>query len=164
MKYVKEIIRYYSSGVENKGWLGNGIVTVILDTGVEEHPELNGRLLVFKDFVSGKSLPYDDNGHGTHVAGIVGGYGNYFMGVAPACGLISVKVLDKYGNGRIEDVTERNSRVGLFLAVVGYSPTSDICAISTFCERTDSGASADPTVMRHPDCLIYDMFCVRSYG
>ena len=96
MKYVKEIIRYYSSGVENKGWLGNGIVTVILDTGVEEHPELNGRLLVFKDFVSGKSLPYDDNGHGTHVAGIICGRQ---IGIAPESKIIVLKILDSEGNG-----------------------------------------------------------------
>ena len=96
MKYVKEIIRYYSSDVENKGLLGSGIVTVILDTGVEEHPELNGRLLVFKDFVRGKRLPYDDNGHGTHVAGIICGRQ---IGIAPESKIIVLKILDSEGNG-----------------------------------------------------------------
>ena len=96
MKYVKEIIRYYSRDVENKRWLGSGIVTVILDTGVEEHPELNGRLLVFKDFVRGKRLPYDDNGHGTHVAGIICGRQ---IGIAPESKIIVLKILDSEGNG-----------------------------------------------------------------
>ena len=50
MKHVKQIIRYYSCGAENNGWLGRDVVTVIMDTGVAQHPELNGRLLAFKDF------------------------------------------------------------------------------------------------------------------
>lgn len=96
MKHVKEIIRYYRSGVENKGWLGKGIVTVILDTGVADHPELSGRILMFKDFVGGRKNAYDDNGHGTHVAGIICGRQ---MGMAPQSRIIALKVLDKEGNG-----------------------------------------------------------------
>ena len=61
MKHVKQIIHYYSCGAENNGWLGRDVVTVIMDTGVAEHPELNGRLLAFKDFVEGRLIPYDDN-------------------------------------------------------------------------------------------------------
>lgn len=96
MKYVKEIIRYYSSGAEKRGWLGKDIVTVILDTGVTEHPELKGQILKFKDFVAGQKNAYDDNGHGTHVAGIICGRQ---MGIAPESKIIVLKVLDKDGNG-----------------------------------------------------------------
>ena len=96
MKHVKEIIRYYSSNAENRGWLGQDIVTVILDTGVAQHPELNGRIMKFKDFVSGRSVAYDDNGHGTHVAGIICGRQ---MGIAPESKIIMLKVLDEKGDG-----------------------------------------------------------------
>ena len=96
MKYVKEIIHYYNCGVKNKGWLGKDIVTVILDTGVAEHPELKGRILIFKDFVAGQTVPYDDNGHGTHVAGIICGRQ---MGMAPESKIIVLKVLDSEGDG-----------------------------------------------------------------
>lgn len=96
MKHVKEIIRYYSSNVENKGWLGQDIVTVILDTGAAEHPELTGRILLFKDFVGGRRVAYDDNGHGTHVAGIICGRQ---IGIAPKSKIIVLKVLDEKGDG-----------------------------------------------------------------
>ena len=39
-----------------------------LDTGIYIHEDLKGKILGFKDFVHGKKLPYDDNGHGTHIA------------------------------------------------------------------------------------------------
>ena len=53
---------------------------------------------------------YDDNGHGTHIAGIVGGSGKLseglYSGIAPKCNLIPLKVLDKWGNGEIAHVIE----------------------------------------------------------
>ncbi len=56
------------------------------------------RVAKFVDFVDGRSQPYDDNGHGTHVAGIVAGNGydslGKKMGVAPNASLVSLKVLD----------------------------------------------------------------------
>ena len=53
-------------------------------------------------------MPYDDNGHGTHVAGIVGGngYDSYGekAGIAPGASLVVLKVLDANGNGSIGSV------------------------------------------------------------
>ena len=49
------------------------VTVAVLDTGIAYHPDLVGRLLAFSDFVEGRSFPYDDNGHGTHVCGIVCG-------------------------------------------------------------------------------------------
>lgn len=55
-----------------------------------------------------KREPYDDNGHGTHISAIIGGAGTAsdgrYQGVAPGCNLISVKVLDRRGNGYASDV------------------------------------------------------------
>ena len=51
------------------------VTVAVLDTGIAYHPDLVGRLLAFSDFVEGRSFPYDDNGHGTHVCGIVCGSG-----------------------------------------------------------------------------------------
>ena len=52
--------------------------------------------------------PYDDNGHGTHISGIIGGSGTSsdvrYQGVAPECHIIMVKVLDQKGNGYASDV------------------------------------------------------------
>jgi len=55
-----------------------------------------------------KTSPYDDCGHGTHVAGIIAGNGKMsngqYKGVAPEANLVGVKVLDNTGGGRSSDV------------------------------------------------------------
>ena len=89
-------------------YTGKGIGVCILDTGIYDHIDFAGRIWAFYDFLSYKRLPYDDNGHGTHVAGLLAGNGTASMGkyrgAAPGCGIISLKVLDRYGNGSQEDV------------------------------------------------------------
>lgn len=80
----------------------------IIDTGIDAlHPDLN----VYKSigFVKGIGKKgIDDNGHGTHVAGIAAAFDNDIgtVGVAPGAKLWSVKVLDKYGSGSLSDVIE----------------------------------------------------------
>ena len=60
------------------------------------------------DFVNGRTLPYDDNGHGSHVAGIIAGNGydsnGEKAGIAPGASLISLKVLDAHGQGTISNI------------------------------------------------------------
>ena len=63
----------------------------------------------FVDFVNGQTMPYDDNGHGTHVAGIIAGngYDSSFgekAGIAPKASIISLKVLDADGMGTISSM------------------------------------------------------------
>lgn len=55
--------------VKKARYTGEGVTVAILDTGIYPHPDFGNRIVVFKDFVSGKRYPYDKNGHGTHVAG-----------------------------------------------------------------------------------------------
>lgn len=85
---------------------GRGCTVAVLDTGVAGHPDVLGRLLYFKDFVNDRQLMYDDNGHGTHVCGIICGNGamseGRFRGLAPEADLIVCKVLDKNGDGTTE--------------------------------------------------------------
>ncbi len=94
MKRVKKIVH------DQGKWLGKGIVVAVLDTGVSKHPQLQGRILTFQDFVNGRYDMYDDNGHGTHVCGVIGGN---TIGIAPECRMIMLKVLDETGNGRVEN-------------------------------------------------------------
>lgn len=92
-----------------KGWTGKGIRVAVLDTGVTRHPDLRNRLVAFRDFVNGASRIYDDYGHGTHVSGILCGEGivqKEYRGIAPEAELISLKVLDKNGNGHREQVIQ----------------------------------------------------------
>ena len=94
--------------VYSMGITGRGIGVAVLDTGIFLHEDLKDRVKGFADFVRRKDRPYDDNGHGTHVAAMIGGSGasmeGKYRGVAPGCSIISVKVLDHRGNGYASDV------------------------------------------------------------
>lgn len=90
------------------GLSGSGIGICVIDTGVDPaHEQLdNGKVMAFRDEVNGRAEPYDDNGHGTHVASIAAGDGvgasanaAAFQGVAPEAGVYAVKVLDASGSG-----------------------------------------------------------------
>lgn len=96
------------------GYDGTGIGVAVIDSGVTSwHDDLSApsggqRVSAFVDFVSGQSLPYDDSGHGTHVAGIIAGNGydsaGARTGIAPGASIVALKALDASGRGRISDV------------------------------------------------------------
>lgn len=109
MDVARETIR--ASWQEETSKMGEGITVAVLDTGLYPHNDFthNGnRIVAFKDFVNHREYPYDDNGHGTHVAGIVAGDGyesdGKYAGIAPKCNLVAIKVLNKEGAGNISDV------------------------------------------------------------
>lgn len=63
----------------------------VIDTGIEtDHPDLVGNLVTGKSFVSGVTSTTDTEGHGTHVAGIIGAVGDNNMGVAGVCKEVSL--------------------------------------------------------------------------
>ncbi len=93
---------------------GTGVGVAIIDSGVADHPDLhnaNGasRVVYSQSFVPGDTTTSDKYGHGTHVAGLVGGTGassgvanGYLMkyaGVAPNVNIINLRVLDQNGSG-----------------------------------------------------------------
>ena len=92
----------------SEGLTGKRSTVVIFDTGLAMHPDFSGRVVSFRDFVHDQTAAYDDNGHGTHLAGIIGGSGEAsggrYMGVAPDINYVICKVLDHFGNGQIETV------------------------------------------------------------
>src|SRR5581483_6836347 len=99
---------------EQFGYTGAGIGVAIVDSGVcgwrdaLAAPDASYRVRDFVDLIEGRVLPYDDYGHGTHVAGIIGGNGfdssGGRTGIAPGAQLLVVKALDANGRGRISDV------------------------------------------------------------
>ena len=80
----------------------------VIDTGVDyTHPDLAGKVILGLNAITNNSNPFDDNEHGTHVAGIIaakGGNGAYGEGVCPNCKILAVKVLDATGSGTDFDV------------------------------------------------------------
>jgi serine protease AprX len=109
---------------ESLGYTGAGVGVAVIDSGITAwHDDLSGvgatiypygnqRVKKFVDFVSGRTQPYDDNGHGSHVAGIIAGNGydskydtaGKKTGIAPGASLVSLKVLDANGVGTISNI------------------------------------------------------------
>ena len=105
---------------QDTGYTGSGVTMAIIDTGIDgNHTALDDldddnttndpKIVAFYDAINNPGatngteiFPYDDNGHGTHCAGITAGTGapNYqHIGVAPRANLVGVKVLDGGGSG-----------------------------------------------------------------
>lgn len=105
---------------QDTGYTGEGVTMAIIDTGIDgNHTALDDldddnmtddpKIVAFYDAINNPEetngteiFPYDDNGHGTHCAGITAGTGapNYqHIGVAPRANLVGVKVLDGGGSG-----------------------------------------------------------------
>lgn len=105
---------------QSYGWDGTGIGVAVIDSGISDHPDLHdpvtglSRVVYNESFVTGADV-LDHYGHGTHVAGIIGGNGqqsggngksdtngrgNSIYGIAPNVRLINLKVLDSNGNGK----------------------------------------------------------------
>ncbi|HDN80020.1 MAG TPA: peptidase S8, partial [Chloroflexi bacterium] len=87
---------------------GNDTIIAILDTGVDTgHPDLAAKIVNGYDFVNGDSDPSDDNGHGTHVAGIAAAVSNNGIGIAGVswgARIMPVKVMDADGEGSHYDI------------------------------------------------------------
>tara|TARA_Y100000589_G_scaffold75712_2_gene69422 strand:- start:358 stop:2355 length:1998 start_codon:yes stop_codon:yes gene_type:complete len=105
---------------QDTGYTGEGVTMAIIDTGIDgNHTALDDldddnttndpKIVAFYDAINNPGatngteiFPYDDNGHGTHCAGITAGTGapDYrHIGVAPRANLVGVKVLDGGGSG-----------------------------------------------------------------
>jgi thermitase len=89
----------------------SAVVIAIVDTGIDlSHPDLScaGKLTAARwNFVSGNNYPQDDNGHGTHVAGIAAACGNNGIGVAGVAWgvrLMPIKALDANGSGYYSNI------------------------------------------------------------
>ena len=87
---------------------GTGKTAWVIDTGIDfTHPDLLVDQNRSRSFVSGVNAN-DDNGHGSHVAGIIGARNNNLgvVGVAAGCTLVAVKVLNAQGSGAISGVIQ----------------------------------------------------------
>jgi subtilisin family serine protease len=94
---------------------GTGKRVWIIDTGVDiDHPDLLVDTILSKCFVSGETSVEDNNGHGTHVAGIIGALNNSIgvVGVAFGTKIIALKALDYDGTGSTSQLIRALNYVG----------------------------------------------------
>ncbi len=106
---------------ESLGLTGAGITVAVIDSGIAtwhddmsrgqvmaSYPYGDQRVAAFVDLVNGRTQPHDDNGHGTHVTGIIAGNGYDSLGekagIAPNASIVSLKVLDADGTGTISNL------------------------------------------------------------
>jgi subtilisin len=93
---------------------GTGKTAWIIDSGVDlDHPDLFVDVPRSRSFVNGVTSADDENGHGTHVAGVVGAKNNTFgvLGVASGASLVSMRVLDKDGKGTVSNIIRALSHI-----------------------------------------------------
>lgn len=93
---------------------GTGVGVAVLDTGIQPRKDFItlpnysfpiNRIQYFQDFVNQSKEPYDDSGHGSHICGKIASSAligeDEYLGIAPGCNLIVLKILDKNGNAPI---------------------------------------------------------------
>lgn len=115
---------------------GRGKTAWIVDSGIDtDHSDLNVDQTRSKSFIPNVTSFDDENGHGTHVAGIIGAKNNDFgvMGIAADATLVSCRVLDKDGNGTLSSIIQALSYIGsnakagdVINMSVGEDETSDV--------------------------------------
>ena len=115
---------------------GTGKTAWVIDTGIEsKHPDLNVDLTRSRSFINGDASFEDKNGHGTHVAGIIGAKNNLFgvLGVASNATLVALKVLNGEGEGTLGAIVKAlayvntNAKAGDVVNIsLGEEESSDI--------------------------------------
>jgi len=136
-------------GAENLDYDGTGVKVAVIDTGIYEHPDLN--VTTNSNFVSGESpIEFNDNvGHGTHVAGIIGGdgggSGGLYRGVAPGVALINARAGDLSGLeegdiiSAIEWCVENASADIISMSFGDNNPVASDVMILALANATDNG-------------------------
>ncbi|MBQ4576482.1 MAG: S8 family peptidase [Firmicutes bacterium] len=122
------------------------VAVAVIDTGVALHPDLlwpTNRIRSFCDLINHRAQPYDDDGHGTHIAGILAGLAKLPTGEGAVSGgirsswspaIVAIKALDGEGNGNASDILaamqwilnhRRYYRIGVVNLSLGVSAEDD---------------------------------------
>ena len=143
--------------INGQNLTGIGQTVCVIDTGINyTHPALGGclgdncKVLGGYDYYNDDADPMDDEGHGSHVAGIIASTNGTYRGIAPDAGLIAIKSLDSEGQGISSDVIS-----GINWCINNkddYNITSIVMSLSTYypnyTEKTFSNyCDAEPSSM-----------------
>ncbi len=111
MREARKVVEV--ENLHKRGVMGKNVGVAVIDTGASMHLDFvlgKNRIMKFVDFIDGKSEVYDDNGHGTFVAGVLAGSGvvsgGALRGVAPLCDLVILKALRSDGQTQAYKVLE----------------------------------------------------------
>lgn len=125
---------------------GQGVGVAVIDTGVTGHLDLFSpkiRVAHFEDFLRGEEYPYDDNGHGSAVAGLIAGNGilscGECRGSAPGAIIVALKAMNEKGEGSAFHILEAMQWI--------YSNREKYnIKVACMSFGTESTGSADPLV------------------
>ncbi|MFD7155800.1 S8 family serine peptidase [Kribbella sp. NPDC059898] len=142
---------------------GAGVTVAVVDTGVDySHPDLGGgfgeghKVVGGYDFVNGDADPMDDNGHGTHVAGIIAADGE-MTGAAPGAEITAYKALDANGSGSSSDIV---AAIDAAVDPAGPHP-ADVVNLSI---GVDGGSGDDPVTAAAQAAADAGVIVVASAG
>ncbi|RJP59693.1 MAG: hypothetical protein C4541_05560 [Candidatus Auribacter fodinae] len=151
---------------QETGATGSGIVIAIIDTGIDYlHPDLGGgigpsyKVIGGYDFINEDDDPMDDNGHGTHCAGIAAANGT-LQGIAPNAKLIAYKVLNTEGNGIFSDIIAALERA----ADPDEDPLTDDQVDIVSISIGGSGTPDDPISLAVDNAMDQGILCVIAAG
>lgn len=123
----------------DRGLTGKGVAIAVIDTGAAPHPDYVDRITSFVDLVNNRKAPYDDRGHGSHVAGICAGNGKAsngkYRGAAPEANLVPIKVFDHLGNTNssliikaIQYAVENKDKLGIRIVNISIGAPAQMSA------------------------------------
>ena len=145
------------------GYTGSGVSVAVLDSGIAGHSALDSRVIARVNLVSDEpGVTGDPFGHGTHIAGVIGGNRSaakyvtsaFNGGSAPAVRLVDVRVLGSFGSGRTSDVIAGIDwviahRLLYNIRVINLSlghPVTEPCATDPLCQAVGRAVSAGISV------------------
>lgn len=150
---------------------GNGIMVGVIDTGVDaSNPDLAGKVVAGSDFVSADQDPTDEDGHGTHVAGIIAATADNDaggVGIAPKATIYAVRALGPDGgyasdiaSGIIEAVDAGSSVINLSLGATQPMPVIQAAlqyalahGAVPVCAAGNDGSSTLIWPAAYPECI-----------